>query len=418
MVCQDELAKAVQIASDFRQKLTEEETLKQDMLNQLLSERASKSKQFLAEQAKLQKALEDANKLQQDLNTLKEDNASLVNANAELSKKFHDHDLDFAKERSEMEKAIESLRNDLSRVQGERKTTESSLHTFYTTQLESIMSEKIESLQANVQLWEKNLLRDKQDALNRLQNQHDAQVQHIKKTIFEDMAKRHRDQLEEVNLALSASKKEADALRDQVNLKQHRSVSTPLLASHFGLEAAGGSGNVGGGGNVESTPTERQDQIWREVLAQSRLINSSSTHKNGGGGNFVNTVQNNLRYTAASSSSLHETASAKQRDIASSAVVEGQSHNPRPFASAFTSSESSPIMTKEEKRQVVQNFVKEYLDENPDAVQDARLMTGLNTMATNLVERTFDEKNISPIQQPKPQQPKRPSTTRRKLTKK
>ena len=55
MVCQDELAKAVTIASNFRQKLSEEEAIKQDMLNQLLSERASKSKQFLEEQAKLQK---------------------------------------------------------------------------------------------------------------------------------------------------------------------------------------------------------------------------------------------------------------------------------------------------------------------------------------------------------------------------
>ena len=54
-MCQDELAKAVTIASNFRQKLSEEEAIKQDMLNQLLSERASKSKQFLEEQAKLQK---------------------------------------------------------------------------------------------------------------------------------------------------------------------------------------------------------------------------------------------------------------------------------------------------------------------------------------------------------------------------
>ena len=48
----------------------------------------------------------------------------------------------------------------------------------------------------------------------------------------------------------------------------------------------------------------------------------------------------------------------------------------------------------------IPDYVQEYLDENPDAVLDARLMTGLNTMATNLVERTFDEKNISPIRQP------------------
>ena len=58
--------------------------------------------------------------------------------------------MDFAKERSELEKAVEVLRSDLGRVKGEQKTTESSLHTFYTTQLESIMSEKIESLQARL----------------------------------------------------------------------------------------------------------------------------------------------------------------------------------------------------------------------------------------------------------------------------
>lgn len=127
-------------------------------------------------------AIEETHKLQQEITSLKEDNGSLVSANAELSKKFHDKDVDFAKERSEMETTVDSLRNELNRVQGERKTTESSLHTFYATQMETILSEKIESLQNNVQLWEKNLLRDKQDALNRLQNQHDAQVENIKKT--------------------------------------------------------------------------------------------------------------------------------------------------------------------------------------------------------------------------------------------
>ena len=37
----------------------------------------------------------------------------------------------------------------------------------------------------------------------------------------------------------------------------------------------------------------------------------------------------------------------------------------------------------------------QYLDENPDAVLDARLMSGLNTMATNLVERTFEDRAAS-----------------------
>ena len=84
----------------------------------------------------------------------------------------------------------------------------------------------------------------------------------------------------------------------------------------------------------------------------------------------------------------------------------------------FTSSESSPVMTKEEKRQVVKNFVQkvlkynllkvcmsqektffavQYLEDNPEARTDARLLDGLNTMAANLVERTFDDKASSSV---------------------
>ena len=48
-------------------------------------------------------AIEESSRLQQELNTLKEDNSSLVRANAELSKKLHDKDVDFAKERSELQ---------------------------------------------------------------------------------------------------------------------------------------------------------------------------------------------------------------------------------------------------------------------------------------------------------------------------
>ena len=55
MVCQEELGKAVQIASEFRQKLSEEGHVKQDMLSQLLSERSTKAKQLSDEQAKVQK---------------------------------------------------------------------------------------------------------------------------------------------------------------------------------------------------------------------------------------------------------------------------------------------------------------------------------------------------------------------------
>ena len=52
----------------------------------------------------LLQAIEESHKLQQEVNSLKEDNRSLVNASAELSKKFHDRDVDFAKEKAQMDK--------------------------------------------------------------------------------------------------------------------------------------------------------------------------------------------------------------------------------------------------------------------------------------------------------------------------
>ena len=80
--------------------------------------------------------------------------------------------------------------------------------------------------------------------------------------------------------------------------------------------------------------------------------------------------------------------------------------------------------TRDEKKQVVQQFIREvnwlkadfqkcpshqcymvhsqcfvllfqYLDQNPEAILDGQLLAGLNTMAVNLVEKTFDEKSGS-----------------------
>ena len=47
----------MQLASDFKQKIDEEENLKQDILSELLSERTTKNNQLLAEQAKNKEVL-------------------------------------------------------------------------------------------------------------------------------------------------------------------------------------------------------------------------------------------------------------------------------------------------------------------------------------------------------------------------
>ena len=253
VVCQDELAKAVQIASDFKQKLSEEESLKQDMLNQLLSERTSKSKQLLMEQAKLQAIKDEFQKLSEEASKLRSDNSAIINSNSDLSKKLHDQGLSFDKERTHFEEQITSLKSEVELLMKERTTTESSLHTFYASQMESILSEKIGTLQENVQIWEKNLLRDKQEALTLLQNQHDVQIQNLRKTLFDDVTKRYEDQVRDMSLSLAASRKEADALREQLKL-QKPSNHTTLLTDH---------------GNVPDSPRSRQERMWREILANS-----------------------------------------------------------------------------------------------------------------------------------------------------
>ena len=96
-------------------------------------------------------------------------------------------------------------------------------------------------------------------------------------------------------MALSASRKEADALREQVNLRQHRPVSTPPLTSSAFGNGFDTSPRLNSGGVSAS---ERQEQIWRDVLAQSRR-HSQSTPKSSS--LAVRTVQNNLHYQASAS---------------------------------------------------------------------------------------------------------------------
>jgi hypothetical protein len=51
-VCEEELSKALVLASDFKQKIDEEESMKQDILTELLSERTTKANKLLLEQGK------------------------------------------------------------------------------------------------------------------------------------------------------------------------------------------------------------------------------------------------------------------------------------------------------------------------------------------------------------------------------
>ncbi len=51
-MCEEELSKALQLASDFKLKIDEEESMKQDILTELLSERTTKANKLLLEQGR------------------------------------------------------------------------------------------------------------------------------------------------------------------------------------------------------------------------------------------------------------------------------------------------------------------------------------------------------------------------------
>ena len=71
--CQAELEKALQVANEFKRKIEEDEQIKQDMLNQLLSERAAKSKEIVLEQGRTKQAMAQVSDLKADMEKFRHD---------------------------------------------------------------------------------------------------------------------------------------------------------------------------------------------------------------------------------------------------------------------------------------------------------------------------------------------------------
>jgi hypothetical protein len=107
-------------------------------------------------------------------------------------------------------------------ISHEKQAMESSLHTFYASQMESILTDKICTLQSNVKIWETNMAREKQEATEFLQDQHVIQVESLHERHLKDM-ENSRSEMKALNASLLATRKEADALREQLGLERNRS---------------------------------------------------------------------------------------------------------------------------------------------------------------------------------------------------
>ncbi len=95
----------------------------------------------------------------------------------------------------------------------EKTAIESSLHTFYRSQLEAIVDEKVAELQELVNQWEKKLAHEKAEAL---------QIQREEYELKWEAVKTHYAKLEAQYQAsegvVLAARREADALREQLDL--------------------------------------------------------------------------------------------------------------------------------------------------------------------------------------------------------
>ena len=76
----------------------------------------------------------------------------------------------------------ESLNDKIRILENEIKTTSTSLHTYYESQMEAIFLEKVSAIQKNVSEWEKRFAEEKIRDLERVKQQHQ---QHVEKILQE-----------------------------------------------------------------------------------------------------------------------------------------------------------------------------------------------------------------------------------------
>ena len=229
-ICQEELQKALQIATDFKMKLEEEEKIKNDVLNELLSQKTIKVKQLQVEQVKLEEMTNENHALKLHIEQIQNENQLLVTTQADTEAQAS-NDLSKAEENIEKLKLEnQELIQKEHDVKHEKEAIESSLHTFYASQMESILTEKISILQSNVKAWETNMAREKQEAMDFLQNQHVIQMESLSERHYKDLDK-SKNEMKVLKASLSATRKEADALREQLGLERKRSETKKSKAS-------------------------------------------------------------------------------------------------------------------------------------------------------------------------------------------
>lgn len=225
-LCQNELERALLLAADFKQKLDEDDHVRQCLQEQLnaaqetsrklqlqLKQFQSKEGELIASQESLTNDVQRMKRKVEDATNDKEHYEQVMAREREQMKSEREH---LYLEATAKQKSLEEKMK--IELQVRLKANEESVHAFYLTQMESLLSEKVASLQEYINEWEKKLLAEKAEAVQQLKSEHSKQLESLRKHFSQLEA-----QMQASDEVHRASKREAEILKGQLQLSVNHS---------------------------------------------------------------------------------------------------------------------------------------------------------------------------------------------------
>ena len=218
--CQNDLEKALKLATEFKQTVDENEEIKKGLEDKVL-------KQNEANNNEIAQIKQDKTELQEQMKILQTQLEQVIVDKQNYEKVMARERDQFEVEKNHWKSQHDQRESDFdNKLKMELRANEESLHAFYVTQMQSIISEKVESLQGHVNTWEIKKNGEKDEALRNLQEKHNQQIE----IALHNLQEKHNLQIEsfkrqfsqlEAQLKASeaihiASKKEAKVLKGQL----------------------------------------------------------------------------------------------------------------------------------------------------------------------------------------------------------
>ena len=332
-VCQQELSKAIELTQEFERGLNEERKTNNDLVQQIAVERKDRQN----ERASLEQIRSENKQMTENMNAIQDRVRDLEMQNLDLAKENNELNLQLLSEREELSKQ-KQMRVD---IQKQSSMENESLHEYYLKQMESIISEKVGTLQQHVKEWELKLQSEKNEALNHLKAEHKLQIESFRRQLDA--------QIKASEAIHKASKREAYALKGQLD----RQIS-PHRLHHPQVQDS-------------LTSSDEEASGLQSQRSLPPLNNRQKTHSRK---SSVTTVMNNLQPDLQRRP--------HSADVALSSTI-------RPTTPHHESDGS--LLTSFEKKGLVQSFIKQFLEDNPEAVFDQDFLVGLSAKASMLVNQ-------------------------------